>query len=223
MADSRPGPSRQTSRLTAQQARLLFEKLETDSELDNSSDEESVPAPEASDSDTDISPVSEEATASNAAVSEQGDGPPPRKRRNIQDEDSPAWKKIQEDEAETRNNFRFLPPNQPGLQADLDDQSSALDAFQTLFTIQVVEFLLKSINDYAEHRCSTNQPAQRQAIFNEWKKVTLSELYKFIAVILQIVIDKPVSTRLCFVSKDSPSYKPCCYHMFARPRFEAIY
>ena len=68
----------------------------------------------------------------------------------------------------------------------------------------------------------TEQPSS-QTVFANWYPVTESELYKFMAVIIQIGIDNVKSIRLCWASGDSPSYKPWYHRMFARPRFEAIY
>ncbi|XP_005099007.1 piggyBac transposable element-derived protein 4 [Aplysia californica] len=201
-----PGPSR-PRRHTAEQACLLFETT-----LSESEEESDIDTPSFSGSESDNQNVQ----------------PPPMKQRRMdptiddsRPTDVPDWSEVTS--GETNNNFRFAPPNGSGLQANLTVDSSPLDCFNVLFTAQVITYMVNSINAYAEHRCALNNPPRRQSLFANWYKVTVSELYKFFAVIVEMGIDPAISIREYFVSEDSPNYKKWYHNMFARPRFEALY
>ena len=120
----------------------------------------------------------------------------------------PDWDPILEldlvdNDNSTRCHFPFNPRDTVGVRTSLllmdapgeDSQSvfrnpSESDCFFTLFTDEIFQTLLKQINDYAVHKVRINKPPRKRSRFNDWKKVTDSELLKFIAVTTQMGMDK---------------------------------
>ncbi|KAK3770822.1 hypothetical protein RRG08_036423 [Elysia crispata] len=97
---------------------------------------------------------------------------------------------------------------EPGINAatGIDENSSAIDCFRALWTPEVFNQLLNTINNYAEQRQQRNNPPKKRSLIAKWEPLTLFELYKFIAVTITMGII------------DMPTVK-----LFTRDRFELIF
>ncbi|GFS12825.1 hypothetical protein ElyMa_003121000 [Elysia marginata] len=209
------------SRYTAHEVRNLFQNMSDESD----SDSDLVLEPEGSDSLI-------ESDSSDPSSDRESKSQPPSKRARTanaggpsastsSDPDLPIWNEVME--GVTDINFRFSPPNGSGLQANLNETSTALDCFRVFMTQGVVQFLLNSVNAYADHRCRINNPPRRQSVFNSWYKLSECELYKFFAIVIQMGLDPAPAVRDYYCRKYAPSYRPWFHKILPWPRFEAIY
>ena len=57
--------------------------------------------------------------------------------------------------------FRFIPAKEPGVQAQLDESSSALKWFFELFDEEVQTDLVKLINEFATYTIQQNNPCRQ--------------------------------------------------------------
>ncbi|GFO02856.1 PiggyBac transposable element-derived protein 4 [Plakobranchus ocellatus] len=104
----------------------------------------------------------------------------------------------------------------PGVDAPLNDESTPLDYFCQLFGEQVRDTLISSINDYAAHKVAMNTPAKKYSVYQNWKPITLYELYKFLAVIVQIGLDLKPQIR-DYWDKSDTRYSPWYSTDWSRP------
>ena len=133
-----------------------------------------------------------------------------------------TWNEINSNPDSRKHEFRFIPSKQPGVNADLNGDSTPLDCFFTLFDEEVQENLISYINNFAEHTLRTKLPASRASRFQEWYPVTRYELLKFIAVLIQMGIDKRPTIPEYWSMKDT-LYSPWYSEQFPRNRFQIIY
>ena len=132
-----------------------------------------------------------------------------------------GWSRITE--GETENNFRFPRKNTAGLQADLGPTVTELNCFQTLFDEDVFDDLRTCINEYAETKRRANLPSKNpRSVLYTWTPLTRSELFRFLAVITQMGMDKKPSVR-DYWSTYPPDYTSWYHELFQRERFEAIF
>ena len=77
--------------------------------------------------------------------------------------------------------------NGSGVQAaaGLTADSSTLDAFQCLFDIAAVDFLVKSINDYAAMKIVMNSPMSKAYRLANWTSVDRTEIIKLLCILIQ--------------------------------------
>ncbi|KAK3767426.1 hypothetical protein RRG08_032101 [Elysia crispata] len=121
-------------------------------------------------------PSTSSSTSSSGSTS--ANSSPPSARSTSTDA---GWTEATQGEA-TENQFRFLSKRPPGVQPGyLPENCSAVQAFLCLFTVNIIDSLVNSINSYAEIRCQQNNPSRKRSRFASWTPVTRAELYKFFA------------------------------------------
>lgn len=82
--------------------------------------------------------------------------------------------------------FPFLPKNRrtPGInpRLGLGPNSSAIDCFMSLYSVDILDSVVRSINEYAEKKKKMNTPVKSlRSIFKTWTDVTRYDVVKFIA------------------------------------------
>ncbi|KAK3760515.1 hypothetical protein RRG08_022800 [Elysia crispata] len=153
----------------------LADSSDSYSESDRSSDSETEITQETTQPSTSSSTSSSGSTSANSS--------PPSARSTSTDA---GWTEATQGEA-TENQFRFLPKRPPGVQPGyLPENCSAVQAFLCLFTVNIIDSLVNSINRYADIRCQQNNPSRKRSRFASWTPVTRAELYKFFAVMTLI-------------------------------------
>ena len=229
-------------RFSADKAReLVFSRLEneSDSESDVDLDSESESVDLDLDNESSRSVSSDEdrgrsrssspvAGPSSGKRNGTATGPGPKRHKNDRSSSNSRSKPQQPNQlwsevtaGSTTNNFRFSA--QSGLLADLDATATPLSCFRTLFTDQVFNQLLESVNSFAQQKCQQNLPSPHpRSVYYEWKPITEAEMWKFLAVTTQMGIDQKPAIR-DYWSTNPPDYIPWYHQMFQRPRFEAIY
>ena len=192
------------------------------------------------DSDTEMSRPSNDQSSTTRSISPQpepgpsGEGPSGAKRARTTPSttsrststavDDVKWRVVRTDFGlETTNNFRFLPKREPGMNANLDEASTPLTCFKTLFTDEICNALIIAINDYAKLQVNKNTPARKRSIYASWVPITYYELIKFIGVVQAMGIDKRPAIRDYFTPNRPSLYTPWYHQMFTRERFESIY
>lgn len=133
-----------------------------------------------------------------------------------------VWKELKSNYDSRNHEFRFIPNKQPGVTCDLDGDSTPLDCFFELFDAEVQEQMVSYINSFAQHTLTTKLPATRASRFQNWYPVTTYELLKFLAVLIQMGIDKRPTIDAYWSLKDT-LYTPWYGEQFPRNRFEIIY
>ncbi|KAI8779479.1 piggyBac transposable element-derived protein 4 isoform X2 [Biomphalaria glabrata] len=187
---------------------------------DNSDDSDFVLS---DDGDADSDETSSESSYSN---DESLSAPPPAKvpRRMylVVPTCSSEWKKA-EPGTRTENTFKFVPAKKVGVNLDLVSAASDdLDCFFALIDSSVVDSLVITINNYANHRTKLNTPARRRSMFRAWKPVTSYEIYKFLAVTTMMGLNSRPFMR-DYWSTHQGLYTPWFTQMFQRERFEVLY
>ena len=119
-------------------------------------------------------------------------------------------------------NFDFKPAKVPGLQVDLNSDSTPLQCFFELFTDEVQDALIQFFNSFAENKCQHSDTHSKDSVFASWKLINRYELMKFIAVVVAMSLGKIVWMRDCWSTLrcyETNWYKT----LFSRKRFVAIY
>lgn len=125
---------------------------------------------------------------------------------------------------QTGNNFRFVTPRPPGVNANLDETSTAFECLQTLLDDDVIDFLVKSINEYADMKSQMNNPPKRRSMYADFQKVDKEEFWRFFTVLIVIGLNKKPRIRDYFTKNPAYWYTPWFYQIFpSRDRFMAIY
>jgi len=132
-----------------------------------------------------------------------------------------VWNEIIDNDSR-KHEFRFVPQKVPGVHANLNGDSTPLDSFFQLFDEDVQSKLISYMNAYAEHKLATKFPASRGSRFANWYPMTKYELFKFLAVVIAMGIDKR-PTIAEYWSTDDTLYTPWYGQQFSRNRFEMIY
>ena len=213
------------SRFTKQVAMNLYRELPSDSDpsdyedfVDDDDDEwEDIPDDHAHSQSAD-----EEEQEEVILVGGNGDAGPSRKRKKFSKPAEPpkdVWNKVTtvpldvplpaaNDQAArdegpdiTTENFDFLPKNRrtPGVnpKLGLGPDSSALDFFMALFTIDIIDSLVRSINMYAQKKKQMNTPVRNlRSVYHTWTDVTRHEVFKFIACVIAMGIVKLLDIKL---------------------------
>ena len=141
-------------------------------------------------------------------------------QRQADDTDS-DWEEVPAD-TELDLSHRFRPTRAPGIQAAIDENTSVIDTFSTLFNEDVMQKLANCINDYAQAKIALNLPARKRSMYYRWTPVTISEMYKLMAVLIAMGITKKPSIKH-YWSTDAVHETQWYKSMFTRERFEAIY
>ncbi|GFO12717.1 PiggyBac transposable element-derived protein 4-like [Plakobranchus ocellatus] len=116
----------------------------------------------------------------------------------------------------TSSTFRFLPSKPPGVQPGiLPDECTPMDAFLCIFTEEIIDSLVESINAFATRKCQQNNPPTKRSRFGAWYPATRAEMYKFFATVTLMGID-PVPVIQVFWSTNPFHYKPIYHQLFAR-------
>ena len=106
-----------------------------------------------------------------------------------------------EDFRNTDNVFAFITKegHDPGFHMEelfgsLYHNPTELECFEAIFTEELRLFLLNEINNFVDSRIQKNTPARRRSRFryDNWTPVNQAELYKFIAVVTAMGIDKNI-------------------------------
>ena len=130
---------------------------------------------------------------------------------------SSDWQRVESDAGVHLKSFRFRPTKTPGVNVPLSKDSTPLDCFLALFTNEVKNKLIKSINDFAALKIQKNTPAKRYSVYAKWTPITDHELYKLMAVIIQIGLD-PKPQIKDYWDKSDKGYSPWYSQMFTRNR-----
>ena len=106
--------------------------------------------------------------------------------------DTEVWEKIETSQNNSRKlNFDFKPAKFPGLEVDLNSDSTPLHCFFELFTDEVEDALTQFINSFAENKCQhSKDTCSKDSLFASWKPINRYELMKFIAVVVAMGLDK---------------------------------
>ncbi|GFS26703.1 hypothetical protein ElyMa_007062200 [Elysia marginata] len=171
MAAPQNGSKTLPKRLTAEKVREMFTNMhDTDSDDLESSGSEYGFSDDNDESDAD-SATSRPSTSSASTSSDRSSretkpapsGARAAKRPRTMDD---VWKEVNVDLGlETGNNFRFLPINgrEPGINPDLDldpDNPSPLRCLKVLLTDALFEYIITSINNFAQVQLQKNTPAR---------------------------------------------------------------
>jgi hypothetical protein len=111
-----------------------------------------------------------------------------------------------------------------GLTIPIDETSTALDCFSHFFDIEVMRVIKQETNRYAREsidKLKTLGKLKPNSIWHKWTIVTLSELYKFFAIVLHMcLIRKP---RLCHYWSTNPVLQSSfACKLMSRDRFMSI-
>lgn len=118
--------------------------------------------------------------------------------------------------------YRFVQKKPPGPTENLSENSEPLHCLLELLTDNVLDDLIRMINEYAVSRVNQNALARRRSVFRNWKPLSKYELLKFLAVLIAMGLDKRPAIRDYWSTY--PAYHSSWYHeMFSRDRFESIY
>ena len=102
------------------------------------------------------------------------------------------------------------------------DNPSPLRCLKTLLTDALCDYIITSINDFANLQVQKNTPAQKRSRYATWVPITKHEFLKFLAVLTNMGIGKRVAVRDYFSSTPN-QFTPWYRQMFDRERFEVIY
>ena len=92
----------------------------------------------------------------------------------------------------------------------------------TLLPEELLEELRGNINDYAKQKCQLNNPPRKQSVYKEWRDVTLTEMYRYLSVLIAMGMDNKPRFRDYWSTK--PHMKCEWFNdMLVRDRFEAIH
>ena len=208
----------------------------SDSDTDDrsSSSEEDEPAQSAVVSDeVDLDVPLPSPEAETEAVDGAGDRPRPRprgRRAPPPPVDTTTWNRIP---AGTRSFTKSRDPDaehfplkmkaEIGVDPDLfGPNPTELQCFEALFDPDIIDQLLKDINEYGARKRMQNTPPRKRSCFDKWTDVTEKELLKFLAVVMVMGLDKrPCIKDYWAGAKDFPAFHtPWFKHMFDRERFE---
>jgi Transposase IS4 len=124
---------------------------------------------------------------------------------------------------ETLNTFRFFPKADVGVNSScITPECNELNCFSAIVTDNVLELLVETTNEYATSRCAKNTPAKQYSRYLNWVKTNITELYKFIAVLIMMGIDPRPNIRDYWATHEG-LYTPWYTLTFARDRFLTIY
>ena len=95
------------------------------------------------------------------------------------------------------SNFTFATKHNKIVGFQIDDifdpdvhAPTELMCFEAIFTHEILNHLVTEINNYGELRSHRNSPASKRSRFGIWKPTTQAEIFKYIAVVAAIGIDK---------------------------------
>ena len=132
-----------------------------------------------------------------------------------------------EDFRETKNDFAFATKDDKTVGFQVDDIfppdvsiPDELSCFEAVFTPEIRNHLMSDINSYGELRVQKNSPARKRSRFGVWKPTTESEMYKYLAVVTAMGIDKRPHIRDYWATQDAFLDTPWYNRMFPRERFE---
>lgn len=218
-------------RFTAIQAVQLLSEWnnEEDDEFDDTQDseEERNDMESESEASSDDSDNRHEPARKTARVTVRDRGrsqrrPYPVDRANIPD-NRMNWSDVSTDQNDAPGlAFPFEPAKHPGVIAELDDKSKELDCLFELLSPDVLDNLIDMINNHAKHKIELNTPPRRRSVYRLWKPIDRHELYKTLAILIAMGLDKRPEIR-DYWSQFSPDYTPWYHKMIGRERFEAIY
>ncbi|GFN81454.1 PiggyBac transposable element-derived protein 4-like [Plakobranchus ocellatus] len=217
-------------RFRAEEAFTLLD--EADNVSDSNSDNES--------SSRSTSPSSD--SSSSEPRSRSMPGPSTHSKSNSRSRPGPSHQQTSSDTSRSRSNgqsasdwgpaiegdrtsstFRFLPSKPPGVQPGiLPDECTPMDAFLCIFTEDIKDSLVESINAFATRKCQRHNPPTKRSRFGAWYPVTRAEMYKFFATVTLMGID-PVPVIQDFWSTNPFHYKPIYHQLFARERFLSLF
>ena len=240
MADGAGTSASRPSRISSQKALSLLSQWNSDSESDGddsidsySSQDDDQSSSASSDSDDNAGPAT---TQWQRQGQPRGRGGGPRHRGNSQRGTGapvPArgrpqignndWKDISGSQNDTSgHSFRFTLNKPPGVNGNLDAESSPIDCLNELLTHDVLQQIKNMINEFAARKLIINNPARRRSVYSNWKPVTDSELLKFLAVLIAMGLNKRPSVK-DYWSKFPVNFSPWFGQMFPTDWFEAIY
>ena len=144
-----------------------------------------------------------------------------------------SWKQISEADSDT-NVYAFNFAKNSGIQIGVcNDKWEAVgidpngtltpyDFFQLVWDENVVDELVSMVNEYGGRKKQMNMPSRRRSLFAKWTDISAAEMMKFLAVTIQMGIDKRPSVKKYWSVKEQ-YHTPWFNSVFARERFELLY
>ena len=102
-----------------------------------------------------------------------------------------------------------------GVQAELDETSTPLKCFNTLFDNAIGDQLILDINSFAEQRITQQSPLSQGSILRDWVPIGHCELFKLLAVLIAMGMNN--------WSTVGHKYTPWYKLMFGRTKFLLIF
>ena len=130
------------------------------------------------------------------------------------------WRQVTEGATEVTHHF--VRQGNTGISPELEDVNTATECLFSLFTDDILDSLLKSINDYAVELCTKNNPPQRYSVFANFDPVGRNEFLRFLAILLSMGVDPRYSIK-SYWSTLPHLHTPWYDQTMPRKRFEAIY
>lgn len=209
MASCNPTRTR-SRRLTAQQAAAALQQW-------NSSDENNSEESDSDETTSNSDDYSEDESNNDDDVNRFC-----RQSNRRSHADSMIWNEISTNRDQFRLSVPFEPTRTPGPTNTLSAESTALECLQELLTDDVIDEMIRMINDYAQHKISVNNPPRRRSVYSNWRPISQPEFYKFLAVLIAMGLDKRPALKDYWSTYPS-YYTPWFGQIFPRDRFLAIY
>jgi hypothetical protein len=114
---------------------------------------------------------------------------PPTKTKILHDKTNKRVKKSVQNNGEQWNDvtlskndtpglsFEFQPLKNPGVTANLNDNSTPFECLSEYLTDQILDELIQLINDFAKYKIVINNPHKRRSVYGNWKPL---EKYEFL-------------------------------------------
>ena len=109
-----------------------------------------------------------------------------------------------------------------GVQAELDETSTPLKCFNTLFNNAIGDQLILDINSFAEQRITQQSPLSQRSTLRDWVPIGRCELFKLLAVLIAMGMNKKNDIKN-YWSTVGHKYTPWYKLMFGRTKFLLIF
>ena len=132
------------------------------------------------------------------------------------------WKLVTNGDEVHFSSYRFQPARNSGVHVPLNQESTPLDCFKVFFDEVIKDKFKNSVNEFANQKVQMNTPARKYSVYSSWEPITDSEIYKFLAVLIQMGLDSKPQIRDYWDTSDK-GYSKWYSQMFDRNRFQSIF
>ena len=132
------------------------------------------------------------------------------------------WKLVTNGDEVHFSSYRFQPARNSGVHVPLNQESTPLDCFKVFFDEVIKDKFKNSVNEFANRKVQMNTPARKYSVYSSWEPITDSEIYKFLAVLIQMGLDSKPQIRDYWDTSDK-GYSKWYSQMFDRNRFQSIF